>query len=151
MTPDIVEKGYAAEDMDEETEKSCEEMEENEEEEELSRVVDLELDIKMTQEQVDERVEVVENLEKELNMMYNMLKIFLEMEKTVEEPDAEEIGHREELERNLVFHGVEKDPVELEVGDDVEVKKHVLEHIINLAMKKQMGMERRFNLVEAFR
>ena len=114
------------------------------------KIDELELAIKMTKKQVAERVEIVEKLEREINMMYNTLKIYLKMDKRVEESE-EEIVIRDELDTNLVFHGVEKDSIELEVGDDVEVKKHVLEHIINIAIKQDIGIDRTFHLLEVFR
>ena len=115
------------------------------------KVDELELAIKMTKKQVAERVELVEKLEREINMMYNTLKIYLKMDKIVEEESEEKIEIRDELDTNLVFHGVEKDPIELEVGDDVEVKKHVLEHIINISIKQHIGIDRSFHLLEVFR
>ena len=93
----------------------------------------------------------MEKLEREINMMYNTLKIYLKMDKIVEEESEEKIEIRDELDTNLVFHGVEKDPIELEVGDDVEVKKHVLEHIINISIKQHIGIDKSFHLLEVFR
>ena len=114
------------------------------------RVGELEAMVEVLKRAVEQRMEMMKTLEKEVKMMESVVVEF-RMVKGVEDDDKDDEKEEEILEKNLVFHGIKKDWIEEEIDDDIDLKKHFLEHKLKVMMKQQMGIDKVLFMEEVFR